>query len=165
MNSITIEQTSEETRLAISVNRNAAMDTIRLVRAKLSSDRPNETHGRPISLVYQFKAEQYEVSAGALMVEVDFGLTGSEENEKSKSKCPLSVECTFEVTYRLHPDFQPSEDQVKAFKDGNAIFNCWPYCRQYIQDAVQQMGYPPLTLPFLRVVTKRARVQRALEAK
>jgi len=165
MNAITIEQTSEETKLAISVHRSAAMNTIRLVRSRLSSDRPNDALKNPISLTCQVKSEHYEVSVGSLLIEVDFSLTGSNDGGKSKNKCPLSVECTFEATYRLQPDFLPSAEQVKACKDGNAIFNCWPYCRQYVQDAVQQMGYPPFTLPFLRVVTKRPRVQKVLESK
>jgi hypothetical protein len=42
-------------------------------------------------------------------------------------------------------------ERVKAFKDGNAIFIAWPYCRQYPQNSLQRMGLPPLAAPFLRL--------------
>src|SRR5206468_9297484 len=99
------------------VHRNAAMNTIRLMRAKSSSDRPDFALKEPISLEFQVKAEHYEVSAGSLLIQVDFLLTGSKEVGKSKSKSPLSVDCTFEVIYKLRPDFVPSAEQIEAFKN------------------------------------------------
>jgi preprotein translocase subunit SecB len=83
-------------------------------------------------------------------------MTGSKKNSLSKSRAIVSIECTFEVSYQLRPNFTPTAEQVKAFTDGNAIFNCWPYCRQYVQDMISRMGFPPLILPLLRVQTKHS---------
>jgi hypothetical protein len=69
------------------------------------------------------------------------------------------------VSYQLRPGFAPTAEQINAFKDGNAIFNCWPYCRQYVQEMIQRMGYPPLTLPFLRVVTKQRGIRKSFKSK
>jgi preprotein translocase subunit SecB len=77
----------------------------------------------------------------------------------------VSVECTFEVIYQLKPDFTPTPEQVKAFKDGNAIFNCWPYGRQYVQDTIQRLGFPPLILPLLRVQTRHREARKLAKPK
>jgi preprotein translocase subunit SecB len=129
-----------------------------LARAKVSSDRPGialkDPIKDPIVITLGVKAKQVDGLPGQLYVEVSFRLTGSKKEGQPKEKAVVCVECTFEVSYHLRPEFTPTTEQVKAFKDGNAIFNCWPYCRQYVQDMIQRMGYPPLVLPFLRVQTK-----------
>jgi preprotein translocase subunit SecB len=165
MNTFTIAQTKEETQLAVAVHQKAQIIDVRLVRAKVAGDRPESALKSPVSVSMGVRAKQVEGPAGQLLVEVSFRLTGSRKEGQPKEKTVLCVECTFEVSYQLHPGFTPTVEQVKAFKDGNAIFNCWPYCRQYVQDMIQRIGYPPLTLPFLRVVTKQRDGKKALEAK
>jgi preprotein translocase subunit SecB len=154
MNAYMIFQTKEETDLAIAVNRNAQINDVRLTRAKTAADRPEIALKNPIVVSMDVKAKHIESSGGQLLVEVSFRLTGSRKEVSSKNSMIVCVECTFEVSYQLHPEFTPSAEQIKAFKDGNAIFNCWPYCRQYVQEMIQRMGYPPLILPLLRVQTK-----------
>jgi preprotein translocase subunit SecB len=154
MNAYMIFQTKKETELAIAVNRYAQINDVRLARAKTSADRPEIALKTPLVVSLDVKAKHIEASDGQLLVEVSFRLTGSKKEDTSKNKTIVCVECTFEVSYHLHPEFTPSEEQIKAFKDGNAIFNCWPYCRQYVQDMIQRMGYPSLILPLLRVQTK-----------
>lgn len=164
MNAYTIFQTKEEIELAIAVNHNAQIEAVRLARAKVNADRPENALKNPITLSIGVKAKQVETSSGQLLVEVSFRLAGSRKDGRSKNRTIVCVECTFEVSYQLRPDFTPTTEQVKSFKDGNAIFNCWPYCRQYVQDMIQRMGYPPLTLPFLRVQTKRHEGRKQLKA-
>jgi preprotein translocase subunit SecB len=154
MNIFTIFQTKEETDFAVAVNRNAQISDMRLARAKVSADSPRNVLSAPITVSMGVKAKQVEGPTTQLLIEVSFRLTGSKKEDTSKNKTVVYVECTFEVSYQLHPEFTPSAEQIKAFKDGNAIFNCWPYCRQYVQDMIQRTGYPSLILPLLRVQTK-----------
>ena len=154
MNSFSIFQTKEETQLAITVHQNAEIDVVRLARAKAAADRPGIALKGPIVISMDVKAKDVEASPGNLLVEVSFRLSGSRKEDQPKSRTVVCIECTFEVSYQLRPGFTPTLEQVKAFKDGNAIFNCWPYCRQYVQETIQRLGYPPLMLPFLRVQTK-----------
>jgi preprotein translocase subunit SecB len=154
MNNFTIYQTKEETEFAIAVHQNAQISDVRLARAKNAGDHPGVVHKGIIAVSLDVKAKQIDAPAGQLFVEVSFRLTGSRKEEQSKNKAVFCVECTFEVSYHLRPEFAPTVEQIMAFKDGNAIFNCWPYCRQYVQEILQRMGYHPLVLPFLRVQTK-----------
>jgi preprotein translocase subunit SecB len=155
MNSFTIFQTKEETELAIAVHQNAQISNVRLARAKVAADHLGDAVKNPISVSMGVKAKQVNAPADQLLVEVSFRLAGSRKENQARNKTVICVECTFEVTYQLRPEFALTPEKANAFKDGNAIFNCWPYCRHYVQDMIQRMGYPPLILPFLRVQTKQ----------
>jgi hypothetical protein len=165
MNSFSIVQSEKQTQLAVSVHRNAEIESIRLARAKAFAVRPKDGLKEPIVLSVDVKAKEAESSVGSLMIEVLFRVTGIRKSDGPKSTNSICVECVFEVEYRLREGFKPTPDQIKAFKDGNAIFNCWPYGRQHAQDMMARLGYPPLTLPFLRVQTARKLAQRTLKGK
>lgn len=154
MNSITIVQSEKQTQLAISVHRNAEMSRIRLCRAKSSAERP-ENLDDSIVLSLDVKAKHVESPPGCLLIEINFRLAGTSKSNQDKKTNVLCVECAFEVEYQLHAGFKPTSEQIKAFKDGNAIFNCWPFCRQHAQDMLTRMGYPPPILPFMRVQTAK----------
>ena len=68
------------------------------------------------------------------------------QNEKTA----VTVECAYAADYTIIRDgFVPSSEQAKAFREGNAIFNLWPYFREYLQSSLLKMGLPALTAPFL----------------
>ncbi len=161
MNSFTIVQSEKQTQLAISVHKNAEIENVRLARAKAFADPPRNVLGEPVVLSLDVKAKHVESPSGTLVIEVVFRLMGSRKSSGLKSSNAIQVECTFEIEYKLRDGFKPTSDQIRAFKDGNAIFNCWPFCRQYAQDMITRMGYPPPTLPFLRVQTGRKLRQKA----
>jgi preprotein translocase subunit SecB len=165
MNAFLISQTKEETDRALAVNHNAQIRDVRLVRAKTTADRPEVSLKNPIVVSIGVRAKHIESSDGELLAEVSFRLTGSGKEDQPKNRTIFCVECAFEVSYQLHPEFTPSAEQIKAFKDGNAIFNCWPYCRQFVQEMIQRMGYPPLLLPLLRVQTKHRESRKSAKAK
>ena len=73
------------------------------------------------------------------------------------NKAPVfSVECVYELCYRLKEDYKPQADEIEAFKNGNAVFNCWPYFREFFQNLTARMGQTPPPLPLLRIVPKPA---------
>ena len=181
MNAIVIEQTPDEAKLAFEVHQNGAINRIRLARAKLASKAIDEAPDRPISILFNFKSKPMSAPLNVLRLEIAFRMTGIEErnedeDEKDKSekkpddKKPepvILVECAYDVDYLLREGFEITPDHVKAFKDGNAIFNAWPYFREYLQSNLQRMGLPPLTAPFLRLEPKskpRKREKHELEA-
>ena len=137
------------------------MSGIRLSRAKASAHPPEISLNENIAISMDVKSKQVSCGKIHLVIEVDFRLTGNKQADNPKAKPVILVECSFEVSYQLNSGFEPSTEQIQAFKDGNAIFNCWPYCRQYVQDMVLRLGYPPITLPFLRVVTRPSKKRKA----
>lgn len=166
MNAIVIEQNQDETKLAFEVHQNAAIDRIRLARAKVASQVIEERPRAPIAVMFTFKSKPITTPSSVLRLEIAFRMVGVEEKEEGKKDAPekkpedkkpepvVLVECAYEVDYALREGFSITPEHVKAFKDGNAIFNTWPYFREYLQNNLQRMGLPPLTAPFLRLQPK-----------
>ncbi len=166
MNQIVIEQSPDETRLAFEVNQNAAISRIRLARAKLASRAVEDGPTSPISVAFHFKSKSIVAPSDVLRLEIAFRMAGTEKPKDSKKEIPdktrdsrksgpaVLVECAYEVDYLLRDGFAITPAHVKAFKDGNAIFNAWPFFREYLQNNLLRMGLPPLTAPFLRLQPK-----------
>jgi hypothetical protein len=145
--------------LAFEVQRNAAICTVHLSRAKLAGELPDEPPKGRIVISFSTKSRQVPAPKGKLRVEVAFHMSGDMEAKSSgkalvKTAPVVTFECTYALDYELREGFEPSVKQVRAFKDGNVIFNCWPYFREYLQESIQRMGFPPVTAPFLRVQPK-----------
>jgi len=166
MNAIAIEQAQDETKLAFDVHQNAAISRIRLARAKVVSQAIDEAPKTHIEVTFNFKSKPMSAPQNVLRLEIAFRMAGIEEKEESKEDAPekkpdgkkpepvVLVECAYEVDYILREGFEITPEHVKAFKDGNAIFNTWPYFREYLQNNLQRMGLPPLAAPFLRLQPK-----------
>jgi hypothetical protein len=166
MSAIVIEQTQDETKLAYEVHQNAAINRIRLARAKVVSQAIDEAPKAHIAVAFNFKSKPMNAPPNVLRLEIAFRMAGIEEKVESNDDAPekkpdgkkpepvVSVECAYEVDYVLSEDFEITPEHVKAFKDGNAIFNAWPYFREYLQNNLQRMGLPPLIAPFLRLQPK-----------
>jgi hypothetical protein len=175
MNAIIIEQNQGETSLASEVNQNAAITRIRVARARIASQAMDEGPKSPIEVMFSFKSKPITAPANIMRLEIAFRMAGVKQKEagkKGESEMKpdpvVVVECAYEVDYVLQAGFSITPEHVKAFKDGNAIFNVWPYFREYLQSNLQRMGFPPLTAPFLRLQLKakpRKQEKPELEAK
>jgi hypothetical protein len=156
VNAIVIEQSADDARLAVEVHQNAAIQRIRLAKAKLSARSVDETSKARVGITFQFKSKGVPVRPDLLRVEITFRVSGVEEddNEEGNAEQVLLVDCAYEVEYAIREGFEITAAHVKAFKDGNAIFNAWPFFREYLQTSMLRMGMPPLTAPFLRLEQK-----------
>ncbi len=139
------------------------MCSIRLSRSKMACQAPEEAPSSSVAINFAMKSQRVPAPKGTLRVEVDFRMTGEPKSEpatkgRAKKAPVVSVGCVYALDYRLKEGFEPSPRQVKAFKDGNVIFNCWPYFREHLQESIQRMGFPPLTAPFLRVQPKPSKM-------
>lgn len=81
---------------------------------------------------------------------IRFVFTAKEKNAKNKSPL-VNISATILAEYQLAEGFAPSVQEQKAFLAANAVFNCWPYWREFVQSTAGRMNLPPLTLPFFRV--------------
>jgi hypothetical protein len=159
MNPIMISQTREEIELAFQVHSHAAICGVRLAHSRMHSPPPDQLPKGPLFVRFTMRSRMVEAPKGRLRIEVDFHMAGQAEPQEAKERAArketvLKVACTYAVDYELVEGFEPSQKQIKAFKDGNVIYHCWPYFREYLQDCIQRMGFPPLTAPFLRVLPR-----------
>ncbi len=154
MSSIAIEQDADSVKLAIAVHQNAALSKVRLVKARLNSKLGPDAGSGEIDVSFHFKTKLVELGAEALRFEIQFRMAGLRGIVPEEI---VGVDCTFEAVYDLRPDFVVTKEMVEAFQKGNAIFNVWPYFREYLQSSLTRMGYPPLVAPFLVLKPKRAK--------
>jgi hypothetical protein len=176
MNPILIEQSPEETKLAFEVHRNASIEKVRLSRTKSTALSAEAWADAQITVGFNFKTKELAGPERVMRLEISFRMKGTrspeETDDGSESSIPepnltqpnleqlIAIECAFEVDYALQDDFVPSPEHVKAFREGNAVFNVWPFFREYLHSQMQRMGLPPLTAPFLRIVPKPKKVAR-----
>jgi hypothetical protein len=160
MNTIFIGQTPGQTRLSADLIQSSNLQQIRLVRSKLALAESIADQPAPLAVTFSFGATKETSPAGILRLNVAFQMVGlPEDSSGTETTSPpegpvVEVDCAFRLDYDLRPGFQPTDAQIEAFKDGNAIFNAWPYFREYLQSTFQRMGLPPFTLPFLRLHPK-----------
>jgi hypothetical protein len=93
-----------------------------------------------------------------LRTTLQFNFRASET--KSKGKPLLVIAATFIAEYEMAEGFSPSTEDLNSFVHANAVFNCWPYWREYVHSTAARMNLPPLTLPFFRVRTPQVENKR-----
>jgi hypothetical protein len=146
---IHIEQDKNQASLAYSLQCRADLDTIRLTTSTVTCSLPLESVEFPLEMALKHQAEDAVVSGNKLSIPIRFGFKAVTVPDK---RDVLLVTCRLEAIYELAEGFEPTPEQVDAFRLGNAVFNCWSYFREYVQNCVVRMNYPPVTIPFLRMV-------------
>jgi hypothetical protein len=161
MSAITIEQTPEQAKLAIELHHHAALRSIRVARSRISNRLADLSTASKIALEFAFRSKRIEAPSDVIRLECLFQLTGREstdaESQAAKPEAAIMVNCVYAVEYSVDASFDATPAHVDAFKDGNAIFNCWPYFREYLQSSLVRMNLPVFTAPFLRLQAKQGK--------
>jgi hypothetical protein len=106
---------------------------------------------------------KFMIHKKTLRTTLQFTFTASEKGTKRKPL--LAIAATFIAEYEMAEGFTPSTEDLNAFVNANAVFNCWPYWREYVHSTAARMNLPPLTLPFFRVRTPRPSRSKHLEVR
>jgi hypothetical protein len=91
---------------------------------------------------------------GTFVVEVSFDYSAWDSADPPERL--FQVNCTFEVCYRLLDGYVPNDEEKSSFTRGTAVFNCWPYAREFFRDITARMGEATPVLPLLRITPKRS---------
>jgi hypothetical protein len=167
VNGIIIEQSAEQATKAVAFHKHAELESIRLVKSRCVGASEPVASVPAILVGFNHKAKVVEAPEGTVRIEIDFRMEGFEKpvpeaqqpsagsDEAAKpNKRVILVDCTLSAEYKLNPGYVAEPEDVKAFKDGNAVFNCWPYFREFLQNTLIRMNWPPLTAPFMRLQPK-----------
>lgn len=90
--------------------------------------------------------------SGLVLIKVDFGLDVRRGNDEGKLQ--IEIHGTFELSYRIPGDERFSNEELAEFGRVNAVFNAWPYWREYVQASLARMSMPILTIPVFRVLPR-----------
>ncbi len=108
---------------------------------------------QPFTLKLSSHSVAEAIVDGLLRIEVSYQIQSYDGSEPPALH--FSIECAFSVDYVIQDSsYEPVPESISAFKDGNAIFNTWPYAREFVQNMCSRMAVMPPPLPFLRIVPK-----------
>src|ERR1035437_9701246 len=145
-----ISQKPEEIREALALQSKCELKRVALRQCHASAEGAEEANG-PFSLRVSHNSTANAIKDGILRVEVRFQIASYDAAEPPAMV--FEVHCSFTLDYELEdPSFQPSAESIAAFKDGNAVFNCWSYTREFFQSIASRMELTPPPLPLLRII-------------
>jgi hypothetical protein len=121
--------------------------------------------GRPILevVVSSPKTRGVLTDGNRLRVVIRYSLKAKRDPDKNPIVA-LDVRATFELLYKLPEDLKPSEGEISAFCNTNALLNSWPYWREFTQSMISRMNLPPLTMPLFRFAPSSQRPSASKES-
>jgi hypothetical protein len=63
------------------------------------------------------------------------------------------IACTFVATYSYVGE-KPSKNTIDSFAKTNALFNTWPYFREFVHTMTSRMDLPKLLVPLFKLPRK-----------
>jgi hypothetical protein len=148
-----LSQTKEQIKALSAFQDHCEIDTITLqscdaTRAKAGAEfkEPFEVKPSLTNISSSFQGKNF-------VVEVSFEYTAWDSSEPRERL--FKVDCTFEVSYRLRDEYHPTEEEKSSFSKGTAVFNCWPYAREFLRDVTARLGHQTPPLPLLRISPKK----------
>jgi hypothetical protein len=61
----------------------------------------------------------------------------------------MSVEASYQLTYKLLRDDPVEENDLVHFASANGAYHSWPFVRELFFGLTSKMGFPPFTLPVM----------------
>ncbi len=67
----------------------------------------------------------------------------------------FAIEACFALAYDILTPESVTDEKLELFAKTNAVYNAYPYFREFFQNTLVRMGLPPLQLPLLKPLTKK----------
>jgi hypothetical protein len=149
-----ISQTKDQIKALASLQSHCELRNILLQGCTVQRARSGAAFLAPYTAKPTLSNVSERMSGRDLFVEVSFEYSAWDSAEPPERL--FSVNCSFEAHYIVAADHAPSSDEVASFSKGNAVFNCWPYVREFLRDITSRLGHSAPPLPLLRIVRKKA---------
>ena len=116
---------------------------------------------QPLRTNVHFEPASVHLNENLARFKTEFAFTAVDSS--SPPADAIKISCEFEATYELESGYKPSPGEVEAFQTGNAVVNCWPFFREFVQSTVVRMDLPAPPIPFLVLAPSR-NTSRAVES-
>ncbi|HIJ71489.1 MAG TPA: hypothetical protein HPP87_09020 [Planctomycetes bacterium] len=132
-------------KMAVEVADRVQLEEVRFVgdKCELISFPSTKQNRFETTAMTDFNADRNE---NILFVLVHFGLDAVDKSDKPLAK----IQADMLLLYHIENLEGLTDEHFKHFADKNAVFNAWPYWREFVQSATARMQLPPLTLPTYR---------------
>ena len=88
----------------------------------------------------------YEQNASEVSFITTYKLDGVKRSEGTEEKV-FAITASFQLSYMKAKEIEITKEFVNVFKDNSIELVSWPYFREFVQNMISRMGFPPLTLP------------------
>jgi hypothetical protein len=149
-----ISQTKEQITALSAFQNHCELEAITLQSCTTARAKAGAAFTEPFEVKPALSNIASSVQGERFVVEVSFEYTAWDSSEPRERL--FKIDCTFEVCYRLQDDHRPTEEQKSSFSKGTAVFNCWPYAREFLSDITARLGHQTPALPLLRITPKKA---------
>lgn len=95
-----------------------------------------------------FNSELFSETDNEFTAIVSFSVIGRSSEDKKYEA--VKIEGKYLLNYSIDRDSDVKKADLKSFCDMNAIYNAWPYWREFVQSTTVRMAMPALTLPLLK---------------
>lgn len=151
-----ISQTNEQIAALSAFQNHCEIQGITLQSCMATRAKAGTEFREPFSVKPTLSDIASSLQGDQFVVEVSFEYTAWDSSEPPTRL--FSVNCTFEVAYRIRDNYVPSEQEKSSFCKGTAVFNCWPYAREFLRDITARLGHQTPALPLLRITPKKTEV-------
>ena len=155
-----ISQTAKQIEALSSLQANCEIQGITLLSSTVTRAKGGTEFREPFSVKPALSNVAPLLRGRVLVVEVSFEYAAWDSSEPPERL--FLVTCTFEVSYRVQDRHLPTEEEISSFGRGTAVFNCWPYAREYLRDITARIGHQTPVLPLLRIIPKKSEGQQPM---
>ena len=75
-----------------------------------------------------------------------YKIEGVKRSEGTDEKV-FTITTSFLLSYMKTKEVEVTKEFVNVFKNNSIELVSWPYFREFVQNMISRMGFPPLTLP------------------
>jgi hypothetical protein len=143
------QQDAEVAKKAKPVSDRVQILEIRLLESRAEQKRFDEN--LPRKMTQSIGIETHLDAENSLLSVYPHFMLVVKRHEGSPEELLVRIEARFAVTYIISSQENLSEENYEAFGQRNAVYNAWPYWREFVQSTTVRMGLPALTLPVYRV--------------
>lgn len=150
-----LSQDSAAVKASAAFQRNAQIESIRLLESQCSVEQQFPEPPEPLSLSLALAPEVLPLSGSRAGFAIRLSVEGKPAGGLPEQGPVVRISGRFGLTYRLNEGYQPTQAELDAFKDVNAVFNCWPFFREFVQSMTGRMGLHVSPMPLLRLTSKQ----------
>ena len=119
------------------------LETIVLDSCSIKTNR--DKIGSNMKLDIRYKVDYTIAEETSAVINLSYNFTAT---KKIKKDFALKVACVYRMV--LSSERPITDEFMEIFTSINARMNTWPYFREFVQNMIQRVGFPPLTLPLLK---------------
>jgi hypothetical protein len=153
MEGIRLAQTNEQFSALRRFQAKCDLEAITLLSCNAARGDAGSVYTEPYSLRPGVSNVSPSQNGRLFVVKVSFDYDAWDSSEPPQKL--FQVNGTFEIRYQLHEGYIPTEEERMAFSRATAVFNCWPYAREFFRDMTGRLGHNAPVLPLLHVIPKQ----------